>query len=401
MWNQSVLGEQNSNHPPPSGFCDSEEDVTGHFADMNFSPDDNVSTASGMDNSTSSQVNSSRRISRTGQGYVFPFAQYQGSMPSGMVPPGTAFSPAINSEGRATSILSSGRSQMPPGLISSATSDLTDNTFNTSEYANFTTGQEFVSMTQGEPFQSLNPQFSPVGIVQGSVTSNYQGYGKQFGGGTVNTAAFPSNMTSQHNQARSGSAASFLGSDVTSGMTGHSFSRPPLVRQGSSQTFSTRSASLIEGANNYDFQVDSSQPAQYVEKPSDVEIHSSIHRSSQLSQNEIYDAELEARHGYLRYSMYVISLLHFTLGAYKEARPESNLPLDHVDEDSFPPSNEISVRQNSEERGEAEARQARSHPWYGAGPQSDDLYHCPWVAKEHCPHKPTKLKCVYEYEHSL
>ena len=41
----------------------------------------------------------------------------------------------------------------------------------------------------------------------------------------------------------------------------------------------------------------------------------------------------------------------------------------------------------------------RTHPLYSEGPKPDGMYHCPFVAKEaNCPHKPTKLKCNYEYE---
>ena len=41
----------------------------------------------------------------------------------------------------------------------------------------------------------------------------------------------------------------------------------------------------------------------------------------------------------------------------------------------------------------------RSHPLYAAEPQADGLFHCPYKAKDpNCPHKPTKLKCNYEYD---
>lgn len=40
----------------------------------------------------------------------------------------------------------------------------------------------------------------------------------------------------------------------------------------------------------------------------------------------------------------------------------------------------------------------RSHPLYNEGPSADGLYHCPYEKEPHCQHKPTKLKCNYEYE---
>lgn len=40
----------------------------------------------------------------------------------------------------------------------------------------------------------------------------------------------------------------------------------------------------------------------------------------------------------------------------------------------------------------------RTHPDYSQPPHPDGLYRCPYKAKENCSHKPTKLKCNYEYE---
>ena len=40
----------------------------------------------------------------------------------------------------------------------------------------------------------------------------------------------------------------------------------------------------------------------------------------------------------------------------------------------------------------------RTHPDYSRPPHSDGLYRCPYKAAECCAHKPTKLKCNYEYD---
>ena len=41
----------------------------------------------------------------------------------------------------------------------------------------------------------------------------------------------------------------------------------------------------------------------------------------------------------------------------------------------------------------------RTHPLYAKEPEADGLYHCPYKAdNSDCGHKPTKLKCNYEYE---
>ena len=46
---------------------------------------------------------------------------------------------------------------------------------------------------------------------------------------------------------------------------------------------------------------------------------------------------------------------------------------------------------------EADSKVARTHPLYSAGPREDGLYHCSFESSDSCGHKPTKLKCNYEY----
>lgn len=48
--------------------------------------------------------------------------------------------------------------------------------------------------------------------------------------------------------------------------------------------------------------------------------------------------------------------------------------------------------------GETDEGRHRTHPDYFKPPHSDGWYRCPYKAKEGCSHKPTKLKCNYEYE---
>lgn len=47
--------------------------------------------------------------------------------------------------------------------------------------------------------------------------------------------------------------------------------------------------------------------------------------------------------------------------------------------------------------GENDEGRHRTHPLYSEGPHADGLYHCPFESESNCPHKPTKLKCNYEY----
>lgn len=46
---------------------------------------------------------------------------------------------------------------------------------------------------------------------------------------------------------------------------------------------------------------------------------------------------------------------------------------------------------------ETDSKVARTHHLYSIGPKPDGLYHCPYERSENCGHKPTKLKCNYEY----
>jgi len=47
---------------------------------------------------------------------------------------------------------------------------------------------------------------------------------------------------------------------------------------------------------------------------------------------------------------------------------------------------------------ESDEGRHRNHPLYSEGPQPDGLYHCPFKSDPSCQHRPTKLKCNYEYD---
>ncbi|KXT11527.1 hypothetical protein AC579_6585 [Pseudocercospora musae] len=47
---------------------------------------------------------------------------------------------------------------------------------------------------------------------------------------------------------------------------------------------------------------------------------------------------------------------------------------------------------------ESDEGRHRNDPLYSRGPESDGLYHCPFKNDPNCQHKPTKLKCNYEYD---
>ena len=47
---------------------------------------------------------------------------------------------------------------------------------------------------------------------------------------------------------------------------------------------------------------------------------------------------------------------------------------------------------------ESDEGRHRNDPLYSRGPESDGLYHCPFKSDPNCQHKPTKLKCNYEYD---
>ncbi|KAL9095578.1 MAG: hypothetical protein Q9165_002010 [Trypethelium subeluteriae] len=310
--------------------------------------------------------------------------------------PGNAISPAAHSEGRGGSQISSDRSQVPPGLISSGTSDLTENTFNTADYANLATGQEFGPMSQAgyseQPFSRFPSQFNNVAVAQTSYLPSYPTFNRQFSDPT-NQTTFTRTFVPHESQIRSGSVASFVDSDFPSAVPGQALSRPPLIRQSSSQTFSIRSTNASEGPTAFDSNMENPQVAQFM-KPSTPDVNAPLQTSSELSQDSHYDGIVEESHGYLQYPIPGSFEVPFIR---REPSSVGNvLPFDQTDDDTYLPSNTTAVRQSSEERGEAEARQARSHHLYAANPHPDDLYHCPYEASENCPHKPTKLKCVYD-----
>lgn len=54
----------------------------------------------------------------------------------------------------------------------------------------------------------------------------------------------------------------------------------------------------------------------------------------------------------------------------------------------------------SSQVGDGDEGRYRNHPLYSEGPKADGLYHCPFTTDPSCGHKPTKLKCNYEYAES-
>jgi len=79
----------------------------------------------------------------------------------------------------------------------------------------------------------------------------------------------------------------------------------------------------------------------------------------------------------------------------------------NVLEDTKPASVAHSVEDNEDSLSQSEAAEtkleeertkvARSHPLYQQTPDKDGKYHCPEEGKAGCTHKPTALKCNYEY----
>lgn len=65
-----------------------------------------------------------------------------------------------------------------------------------------------------------------------------------------------------------------------------------------------------------------------------------------------------------------------------------------MDEDELlSPSDAAAAKDMEDEQGQI----ARSHPLYQAQPDDNGKYHCPNEGKAGCNHKPTPLKCNYEY----
>jgi hypothetical protein len=93
----------------------------------------------------------------------------------------------------------------------------------------------------------------------------------------------------------------------------------------------------------------------------------------------------------------------FTHGFGVQSTVTSGVPADVKPLVSIPPQDLKCVSQGSSVAtslaSESDEGRHRNHPLYNEGPKADGLYHCPYKAKDPtCPHKPTKLKCNYEYD---
>jgi len=75
-------------------------------------------------------------------------------------------------------------------------------------------------------------------------------------------------------------------------------------------------------------------------------------------------------------------------------------PLAPKPEETAIPTNQDSPALTPSLVSENDEGRHRNHPLYSEGPQADGLYHCPFESDPNCQHKPTKLKCNYEYETS-
>ncbi|KAI9714475.1 MAG: hypothetical protein M1820_000436 [Bogoriella megaspora] len=209
-----------------------------------------------MDNSTYGQMNSSRRTSRTSHGNPFSLSHSTPLLPTGIGHPGNAISPAVSSEGRGTSIISSDRSQVP-GLISSGTSDYTDNSFMTSDFANYTTGQDYGPNLQADfseqNFAQTSTSYSETGAVQNAFAPHYPNFAKRFVP-DPNAPLFsePSLMRPADN----GSFATFAAGNSASVMPPQAAAslpqQPSLYRQDSGQSYSMTPGGTSRTSGRFD-----------------------------------------------------------------------------------------------------------------------------------------------------
>lgn len=83
------------------------------------------------------------------------------------------------------------------------------------------------------------------------------------------------------------------------------------------------------------------------------------------------------------------------LHGYGPANASPVLATPEQDGASRNPANSSTGHSMSSENDEG---RYRNHPLYSEGPHADGLYHCPFKSDPSCQHKPTKLKCNYEYD---
>lgn len=97
------------------------------------------------------------------------------------------------------------------------------------------------------------------------------------------------------------------------------------------------------------------------------------------------------------HSSYAASLpAVYPIPADQPATEEPKLAPAKVEHDVVPSQSRSAA--TSVHSGDLDEGRHRNHPLYAKGPEPDGMYHCPFKAKESCPHRPTKLKCNYEYD---
>jgi hypothetical protein len=110
-------------------------------------------------------------------------------------------------------------------------------------------------------------------------------------------------------------------------------------------------------------------------------------------------SDLSNRHGH--FSNTDISCSYPTGTSSVQAMPSTVLPQkttgsNHAKIEPDAKPIKVSPRSAAASLVEVDEGRHRNHPLYSQSPDADGLFHCPFKAKENCPHNATKLKCNYE-----
>lgn len=85
--------------------------------------------------------------------------------------------------------------------------------------------------------------------------------------------------------------------------------------------------------------------------------------------------------------------------AIPSSAPGDVKPVLSKPEQNIKPNYQVSTGGAQAQSTDVDEGRHRNHPYYFKPPQADGYYHCPYETDEPtCPHKPTKLKCNYEYD---
>ncbi|OCL01060.1 uncharacterized protein K441DRAFT_650634 [Cenococcum geophilum 1.58] len=388
--------------------------MTGHLPESFLPRDDIVSISSSTgDSGYNSQSDATRRLTSATEGYQTRSSEESRSR---MVEPflgNSMYSPSLSPDSQ--NAFHGSQSDVNQMLLPPATgdSDIGDNPFGMSDFANYSTGQGYSQFDNSALPRFFTPT-SEVEVAQ-SWTSDAQTFSAPFAVRAVDAnTSFSAPFAD-----RAVDANTFLPFRQTPQMSRDTIPQsyyPPYVYQ-----------SQDAPRSNFGVPANSNQRRPRARRPQldttslsldtaseSTPLSAGQHDSRRTSNTEqVFRSFMSAsmmsptcsvisnpQHASIAGSDFTEQSTHF-VDISKVEKEESiagsivapSIKDDDLEEEGFSPS-QSSAAQNSLE--EIEGKLARTHPLYQAQQKEDNLFHCPNEGQSGCTHKPTKLKCNYD-----